>query len=256
MQFFDARYWNLLWELTRSQFRLKDQSTFFGFLWSFLNPLLMVTVLFAFFSLKLGENIAHYPLYLLIGVIQYNHFSNSTSASMATLCSMKHLTSSTVFPKELLVMGSIIASSIEFLAEMIVVVLIALVSGVTATGSLGLLSVVIALQIALALGGSLLLSCIYVFVRDIQHIYQVFLRILFFATPIFYDPSFLGRGLAQQIVSLNPLTQLINLSREIVIAGKPPPLDMLFLLIVADAAGVYFALLFFRRLEPTFAEHV
>jgi ABC-type polysaccharide/polyol phosphate export permease len=256
MNAFDEKYWNLLREVVRSQFRLKDQSTFFGFLWSFLNPLVTVAVLFIFFNNRLGDNIEHYSIYLLIGVIHYGHFSNSTSISMSVLLSMKHLTANAVFPKELLIIGSVLSSSIEYILEMCFVVIFAMLSGVPITWALGMVPLVIALQIMLVLWGSLLLSCAFVFVRDIEHIYQVFLRLLFFITPIFYSPSLLGEGAARQIVSFNPLNLLMGFTREAIMEGQIHSLGLLGLLIMVNLICTYFAFLLFRRFEPVLAENV
>src|ERR671918_442990 len=109
---YNAKHLNLLRELSAAQFKLKDQSTFFGYLWSFLHPLIMLLVLFAVFHKKIGDTIPNYAVYLLIGIIQYTHFSISTSVSMRVLRSMRNLTRDAIFPKELLVFGSIVATSI------------------------------------------------------------------------------------------------------------------------------------------------
>ena len=68
--YLDKKYLNLLREITTFQFKLKDQSTFFGFMWSFMHPLILLLILFIIFSLRLGENVEHYKIYLLIGIIQ------------------------------------------------------------------------------------------------------------------------------------------------------------------------------------------
>ena len=118
MMRYDARSLNLLWELTVSQYKLKDQSTFFGFLWSLLNPLFMVGVLFIFFHAQLGGTVEHYGIYLLLGLVQYTHFANSTTSSMRVLLTMRPLTKEAVFPKELLVVSSTISHTIDFLIGM------------------------------------------------------------------------------------------------------------------------------------------
>ena len=79
---------------------------------------------------------------------------------------------------------------------------------------------------------------------------------LFFITPIFYLPSFVGDGLGKYIVQLNPLTHLMQFSRTLIIDGAPLPLDVLFLFFAAQVVMVYFCLFIFRKLEPTFAEHL
>src|SRR5215471_21192415 len=101
------KYLNLLHQLAITQFKLKDQSSFLGFIWSFLNPLIMLGILLALFRHQTGQTIEHYAIYLLIGLVQYTHFSNSTSRSMTVLYSMKQLTGDTIFPKEVLVFSAV-----------------------------------------------------------------------------------------------------------------------------------------------------
>jgi lipopolysaccharide transport system permease protein len=256
MRSYDRRRLNLLREIAMSQFKLRDQSTLFGFVWSFLNPLLMLTVLFAFFSASAGKGIEHYGIYLLIGIVHYTHFSNGTNSSMHVLVSGRALTADTVFPKELLVIGSVIASSVEFVLSMLVVGLIALLSGVDLKASAAMLPAVLVLQIMLVLWVSILLSCVYVYVRDISHIYQVLLRTLLFITPVFYDLRFVGSGLARYIVLVNPLTHLIQFSRDLVLTGRPFSGAAFVLLFLGNVVMLGVAIAAFRKLEPTFAEYV
>ncbi|MGH7801674.1 MAG: ABC transporter permease [Thermodesulfobacteriota bacterium] len=256
MKIYNKKNLNLLRELVLSQFKLKDQSTFFGFIWSFLNPLVMLIVLLIFFRFRLGEDVKHYAIYLLIGIIQYTHFSNSTSASMRVLYSMKQLTCNTVFPKELLVIGTILSNAIEFILSMFICITIAYFAGVDLSWTVIMLPFVFVLQLMLVSWVSLILSCLHVFVRDIEHIYQVLLRLLFFITPIFYDLSFLGKGTAKYIVLLNPLTHLIDFSRTVVIEGKLFSIESFLLLLFANAFLIYSSFKIFRQFEPTFAEHV
>jgi lipopolysaccharide transport system permease protein len=246
----------LLREIAMSQFKLRDQSTLFGFVWSFLNPLLMLTVLFIFFSAGAGKSIEHYGIYLLIGIVHYTHFSNGTNSSMHVLVSERALTADTVFPKELMVIGSVIASSVEFVLSMFVVGLIALLSGVDLKASAAMLSAVIVLQVLLVLWVSILLSCLYVYVRDIDHIYQVLLRTLLFMTPVFYDVRSVGSGLARYIVLVNPLTHLIQFSRDLVLAGRTFSGAAFVLLLLGNVVILGVAIAVFRKLEPTFAEYV
>ena len=189
-----------------AQFKLRDQSTFFGFLWSFLNPLIALGLLFVLFRSKLGVDVEHYGVYLLIGIIHYSHFSNATTASMNVLYSMGGITRNAVFPKEVLVLASILTNTIEFILSMLICLAIALLSGVNLTSAMAALPFAFVLQIMLILWVSFLLSSLCIYVRDLAHVYQVFLRLLFFVTPIFYGFSFVGEGLAKYVVLANPLT--------------------------------------------------
>ncbi len=253
---YDARALNLLRELTVSQYKLKDQSTFFGFLWSFLNPLFMVGVLFAFFHARLGESVEHYGIYLLLGLVQYTHFANTTSGAMRVLLSMKPLTKEAVFPKELLVVSSTMSHTIDFLIAMGFCVIAAYVSGVRPSSSGLFLPCVLILQFLLVSWVSLLLSCVFVLARDIEHIYQVFLRALLFLTPVFYTRSFLGDGLAHYLVVLNPLAHMIDLSRSILLDGAVPSGARLLSLLLVNGVLVAIAFRLFKSFEPWLAEYV
>ena len=108
---------------------------------------------------------------------------------------------------------------------------------------------VILMQMLTVLWISFVLSCLHVFVKDIGHIYQVFLRILFFVTPIFYTPTFLGRGLARYIVSFNPLAHLIAFSRAVIVDGTPFSMNLFLAFGAANALAVYLTLLMFKNGE-------
>lgn len=246
----------LLGELIAAQYKVRDQSTILGLLWSFLHPVLLLGVMYLFFNSRLGAEIENYGLYLLIGLIHYTHFSNSTGAALRTLRSTRELTSEAVFPKELLVFGNVIAGSIEFLISIVICLLIAVVSGVDLSWNLLWLPGVVALQLLLVTWVALLLAAIYPFAGDIDHVYEIFLRMLFLATPIFYEASFVGGGLAGTVIRWNPMTQLIGLSRWAFTGGSDPDLRIWSAFLLTNAVLCLGAFAFFKRLEPQFAENV
>jgi ABC-type polysaccharide/polyol phosphate export permease len=250
------RYLNLLGEIAISQFKMKDQSSFFGFIWSFLHPLIILIVLYVFFNGGIGKHVEHYAIYLLIGIIHFQHFSNTTGASMTSLYSMRQLTANTVIPKEILVIGVVISNSVEFIISMFICVFIAYWAGVPFSWTVVLLPLVVLLQVVMVLWVSFFLSCLYVFVRDIAYIYQVFLRILFFITPTFYTPAFLGAGPARYIVLLNPLAYLIGFSRSLIIEGEMFSSGLFLLFSAANLVMVFVGFRVFKRYEPRFAEHI
>jgi lipopolysaccharide transport system permease protein len=256
MKMFDKKYLTLLRELAVTRYKLKDQSTILGFAWSFLNPLIMLGLLFSLFSARLGKGIDHYAIYLLIGLVQYNHFSSSTNRSMHVLLAMKSLTADAIFPKELLVIGSAIADFVELIAAMLVCLMIAKLSGVELSLPVLALPLVFLFQLTLVLWVSLCLSCLYVFVRDLTYIYQAFMRLLLFATPIFYAPSFLEKGPAQYVLWLNPLSHLLDFSRSLILKGDGVPLTQMILFFAVNFALLYGSIRLFRKYEPTFAEYL
>jgi ABC-type polysaccharide/polyol phosphate export permease len=253
----DSRsYGELLGEVVRTQIKLKDQATVFGLLWSLLNPVLMLGVMLLFFRARMSEGVDSYALYLLIGIVHYTHFANSTSASMTVLQSLKALTKNAIFPKEILVLGTVLSRSLELLISIAFCALVASFSGLDLTASVVGLPLVLALQLTFALWVSLVVAGLYVFVRDLRHVYQVFLRLLFFVTPIFYAPEFVGDGVARRIVELNPLAQIIQVSRDVLITGEVTDPTSALSLLAFNVAAFAITLSLFRRVEPRFAENV
>jgi ABC-type polysaccharide/polyol phosphate export permease len=206
--------------------------------------------------MKFAQKVEHYGIYLLIGIIQFTYFSKSTAAGMRVLSTMKQLTRNTIFPKELLVIGSVLSSTIEFVLAMAACIVIALIYGIKLSWPMTMLPLVLVQELMLVLWVSLFLSCLFVFVRDIGNIYQVFLRVLFFITPIFYNLGFLGHGHARSIVLLNPLTHLIGFSRSLIVEGKIFPVNLFLLFFLINVLLIYIGLKVFRRYESKFAEYV
>lgn len=256
MKLGDHKYVNLWREMTRAQFKLRDQSSFFGFLWSFLNPLITVALLFTLFSSQLSNEIQYYALYMLIGIVFYTHFSNATAASLAVLHSMSALTRNGVFPKEVLVISAISTHTIDFVFSTLICLLIAIFYGVPLTASIVALPLVVILQVMLVLWVSLLLSSFFVFIRDLVHIYGVFLRLLFFITPIFFALSFVGQGLGRYVLLANPLAHTINFARDLLTKGQLFNLREFALFFAINAGLLIVAYRIFKRLEPMFAENV
>jgi ABC-type polysaccharide/polyol phosphate export permease len=256
MKFMDKPYRNLLREVAYAQYAVRDQNSFLGILWSFLNPLLTMAVLLAYFRMNVGRDVPHYPVFLLLGMIHYTHFSNSTTAAMNVLVSTAQLTRNTILPKEVLVIGSVLATSVEFLLSMVLCLPVAWFTGIPLSWAMLGLPLIVVLQLLFVLWVSFLLSAARVFVKDLAHLYQVLLRLLFFATPIFYATRLLDSPLAQHLVRWNPLAALIGLSRSSVIDGRMASAQVLLTFAMIQGLALWGAFRWFKRCEPSFAEYI
>ncbi|MDQ6887485.1 MAG: ABC transporter permease [Gemmatimonadota bacterium] len=249
------RHIALLRQIAAIQHGLRDQSTSLGFLWSFLHPLILLLVLYAFFRRLVGQGIAHYPIFLLIGLVQFTHFSKSTASAMRILNRMRSLATNVIFPKDILVYSSLLSDLPEFLISMAATLVIALLSGVPASWALLALPVIVVLQVLLVLWISLLLSVMYVFVRDLDHIFEVGMRLMFFVTPIFYSIDSLTPTL-RRVALLNPLAHLIGYARGLILEGRLPPTGPLCGFTVVTLVLIYASVVIFRRAEPAIVEQL
>lgn len=249
------RHLALMGQVARIQHSLLDQTTVLGYLWILLHPLVMLLVLYLFFSRRVGEGIPHYAIYLLIGLVQFTHFSKSTASAMRVLYRMRSLATNVIFPKDVLVYSSLLSDAPEFILSMVVTVVIAVVAGVPVSWAMLGLPIVIVLQLLLVLWVSLLLAVTYVFVHDLDNVYEVALRLLFFMTPIIYSISILSPA-AQRLALLNPLTHAIGYTRMLILEGRLPPLAPLAGFFLLNLVLAYGALVIFRRAEPALIEQL
>ena len=137
--------------------------------------------------------------------------------------------------------------------SILVSVIIGVFIGVPLHFSLLLLPLLFVIQIIFILWVSLFLAILNVFTRDIDYIFEVLLRILFFITPIFYAKTYVS-GIALLIVQLNPLTHILDFGRDIIIYGKMPNAMMLLALFSTHIVLLIIALWLFRKLEPHILE--
>jgi len=252
---FNRGYLYLLRKISISQFKNKDQSTFFGFMWSFLHPILLLMVMYVVFNFKFGDRIEHYPIYLLIGIVHYNYFSSTSMSAMKVLDSMKQLTRNAIFPKEILVFATVIANTIEFIISMSICIILAYIAGINLTLFIIFIPLVLILEILLVMWISLIISTMYMFVKDIGHIYQVFLRALFFLTPIFYTLSQLGDGFARKIALLNPLTYIMTFTRSLVLKHQFFEISHYTIILIFNLVLLIISIMVFRKYEIYFAEN-
>ena len=234
---------------------LLDQSTSLGYLWSLLHPLITLLVLYAFFSHRIGGEIDHYAIYLLIGLVQFTHFSKSTAGAMRVLHRMRGLATNVIFPKDVLVYSSLMSDAPEFIISVVVTMLLGVATGVPVSVAMLAVPIVLVIQLVLVLWVSLFLSVVYVFVRDLDHIYEVAMRLLFFATPIIYSVDILPPG-TRRIALMNPLAHLIGFTRTMVIEGRMPPAGALVSAAAINLALLYVAIVTFRRAEPALIEQL
>jgi len=213
----------------------------------------MLSILYIFFRNRTGEGIDYYASYLLVGYVLYNHFAKTTSSALRVLVDQKFLTSHTIFPKEIIVISSVLSRSFELFISLGVSILIGFFIGVPLYFSLLFTPVLILLLLVFTMWVSLILAILNVFIRDIDYIYDVLLRVLFFITPIFYAKAYVS-GIARLIVQLNPLTHILDFGRGIIIYGVLPNGLLFSIFICINVFLLMIALWFFRKLEPHILE--
>jgi ABC-type polysaccharide/polyol phosphate export permease len=236
----------LLGELAWTEFKLTDQGTLLGFLWTLLYPALMFAVLYALFIKWLGRFVDRYAAYLLVGLVFWNFFQRATSLGLSSLTRRSALVQNFKVPLEDLVLSSVAAAFLSFLLEL--AVLGAFLAALGCPPSWSWLTAgghALALLL-LAYGASLFLARLAVEFQDVQRIWDVLSTALFYLTPVFYPLDIISPS-KRAVLLLNPLARVLVSVRGCLIDGRAPGAAGFVALLLASGLLVAAGTLFLRR---------
>lgn len=251
-------YREMLKTNVKKDIRGKYKGSFLGILWSFLNPLLQVVVYWIVFPyLFRGASIPNYLCYLVTGIIPWTFFI--TVINQGTMCIRVNagIIKKVYFPREILVISQTLSGMVNFFISCIIVVIFCIGTGAGVSYHIIFLPVIAIIQGALSLGIAFILAAVNVYVQDTEFIVGFILNMGFYGTPVLYSPDmFSGAGILFQLISLNPLTIIINSYRDIFLYHEWP--DALELGLVAILATVILVIGYaiFKKLEFGFAEEM
>ena len=202
-------------EMVVTDFKIRYQSSVLGYLWSLLKPLFIFTILYVVFTqvFRFGDDVPHFPVYLLLGIVLWNFFAETTSTGVTSVVAQGDLIRKISIPRYLPVIASSMSALINLVLNMIVVVIFAFINGVFPTLEWLLLPVLVVELYAFSLSVSFLLSALYVKFRDINYVWEVIMQAGFYATPIIYPLSFIDDGSLHKWFFINPMAQIIQDAR-------------------------------------------
>jgi len=214
----------LLKELVKTDFKLRYQGSLLGYLWAVLRPMMLFAILYVVFAkiLKMGSDIPHYPVYLLAGTVLWSFFSECTNQGIQAIVARGDLLRKISFPKWIIVVSATVTALINFLINLGVVIIFALINGVTPNLGWLLVPFIILELYLLSLGISFFLGAINVKYRDISSIWEVLMQALFYAVPIIYPITMVSASsvLAAKVLLLNPIAQVIQDARYLLITDQ------------------------------------
>ncbi|MBN2016425.1 ABC transporter permease [Candidatus Dojkabacteria bacterium] len=245
---------DLLVELVRTNFKLRYNNSFLGFIWVLLKPLMTFMVLYIVFSKFKGGWVENYQMYLLLGIILYTFVNEGIIFGMNGILQIAHIILKVNFPREIALASSLIMAVINLTINLFILALFGLFNPVSPTlVTLGYFILIIGVIFALIYGISFFTSLILVNLRDLQHIAELIMQLLFYATPIFYPIESLPEYI-QKIVKLNPLTVLIQAAREALIYGNIKYLNEVGLLLFVSILLFFLGSLYFKNNVKRIAE--
>ena len=254
-------YRELLLVFTKKELKVKYKNSALGFLWSFINPLILAAVYTFVFSIVFPTSIKDhpFPLYLIIGLLPWNFFTIAIAMSTGAITGNSNLIKKVAFPKELLPLSIVFSGLINFLLEMTVILVILVFMGYNFIPYLPLLFFTIFLQVVVTIGFGFIFAGLTVYFRDIEQLIQVILLVWFFATPIVYplgDIESKSSIAAQFLKIANPLTPIMLLYRESLLYLRWPSFSLLMYAISGSFFVLIIGYLLFQKISPNFAKEV
>lgn len=253
----------LLRELVKTDFKLRYQGSILGYAWSLLRPLLLFVILYIVFAvfLKVGDNVPHFPVYLLVGILLWNYFIEITTGNVGAVVGKGDLLRKISFPKYIVVLAGCASAVINLLLNTVVVAVFMVVTGVTVSSDVWLVIPLLLELTVLALGIGFFLSALFVRFRDVSYIWEVITQAAFYATPILYPLTQVPLQ-AQKYMILNPVAQVIQDVRHVLVTPVTTTVGnvwdpIMYLVpigitvVVAITGGLYF-----RKRSRYFAEEV
>ena len=213
-------------QLVMKDIKLKYRRSILGYLWSILNPLMIMVIMVIVFSNMFRSDIEKFPVYLIIGQTLFNFMSESTNQAIMSITGNAALLKKTYVPKYVFTVSKVTSSFVNTLFALGALVVVFIVCRVTPNVYYLLIPLILFQEYVFCLGLGMLLAQGSVFFRDIQYIYSAFLTAWMYVTPVFYPLSQLPENLQTAIKTFNPLYTYITQFRTIVLDVTCPDMGM------------------------------
>lgn len=233
------QYRDLLAQLVEKDIKLKYRRSFLGYLWSILNPLMIMIIMVIVFSSMFRFSIENYPVYLIIGQTCFTFLTEATNQAIWSITGNAALLKKTYVPKYIFTFAKVTSSCVNLIFSLGAMVLVFLFCRVPFHWTFLFIPVILLQLYFFCLGIGMLLAATNVFFRDIQYIYSAVTTAWMYLTPIFYPLDQLPETLQWGIKHLNPMYFYIAQFRDVVLNQHIPGNMLLF----AGVAAAFLAML-------------
>lgn len=246
-----SKYHFLLKQLVSRDFKTKYKRSVLGVLWSFMNPLLTMLVMYIVFSTMFKSSIANFPVYLLVGIVCWNFFSETTGACLSSITGNAALITKVYVPKYMYPLSRSVSCLVNLGMALIPLLGVLLLTRTHLTPRWLLVPFPLVCLFLFSMGIGLLLASLMVFFRDIQFLWGVVSMLWMYLTPIFYDASIVPEKY-MTLYKMNPLYHIIRIMRILLIDGVSPEPKAFLLCVIATMVPLLAGVLAFKKSQDRF----
>ena len=249
-------YREMVFSLVKRDLKGRYKGSALGFLWTFLIPLFQLAVYTMVFSVIMRSGIEDYYLFLFVVLIPWNFLSTSLTGGAGCILAQQDMVKKIYFPREVLPISYVSSQLINMLLSFIVMFVVLLCARYTLNPLAVLcLPVVMAVEFVLALGLTMLMSAVTVYLRDMEYILGIFAMAWQFLTPVMYSLDQVPEEV-QWIFSINPMTYVVTAYRDILYFGKTPQMETLLSALLFGIIVLVTGWITFQHLQRHFVEEM
>ena len=250
--------------LVARELKVRYKRSVLGLLWTMLNPLLLMVVYTVVFTTIMPGAVTDFSIFLLSGLLPWIFVSTALMQGMAAVLGNQDLIRKIRLPQAVFPLSVVGSNLVNFVLSVFPLLGVMLVIGHPLTPALLFLPVAALLLCCFAAGLTLIFSSATVFFRDVRHLTEVMLQILFYLSPVLYAPDQIGQGKSasawwlpafRAVLEVNPLTYLLPLVRDPVYRGVLPPASTVAAATAVSAVTLVVGYWIFRKLEPRHIHH-
>lgn len=249
------RYRPMVMNLVKRDIRGRYKGSVLGFLWNFILPLMQILVYIMVFTIVFKQNIEHYYVYLIVGMVPWIMFSDSVSSGAGSVVDNSQLITKIYFPRTVIPVSIVISKFINFLISMAIVFIVLAVGG-HGFEVYALLTTpyAVACLFMFSLGLAVLLAAADVYLRDVQYLITVLLMMWIWMTPIMYVQDFIEHPVFEFILSINPMTYITELFQDALYWKAVPAMETVLISLLESVAMMAIGFWVYQKVSPDFAE--
>lgn len=246
----------LLKQLIIRDVKLKYRRSYLGYLWSILNPLMLMMVLVVIFSNLFRFDIPNFPLYLITGQVMFNFMMEATNMSVGSIVGNASLIKKTYVPKYIFTVSKVGSSLVNLAFSLGALILVMIFTEAVFSWNLLYFPLIVLQVLIFSLGVGLYLAAVTVFFRDIQYLWGVFTSMWMYLTPLFYPVSIIPLEYQAIYKSLNPMYWYIEQFRNIVLHAKSPDVYSMLIGFLVAFAFLILGAWYFNKKQDEFILYI
>jgi ABC-2 type transport system permease protein len=245
----------LIYNLVARDLKVKYKGSTLGFLWSLLNPLLMLAVYTVAFKYVMKLKIENFPIFLFSALLPWNFLNSALSMGVTSITENSNLVKKVYFPREVLPLSIVLVNLFHFFLTFVVLIPALLFFNVTPGPAFFLLVLVVFFLALFVQGLTLIVSALNVYYRDVKHFLEVLLLLWFWLTPIIYPLHLIPEKL-RDYAYLNPFTSFVEAFRDIILHNRAPRLLTWGMVTAFGALVFLLGAWVFHKKQRRFAEEI